>query len=45
VKKIPGLLKALKAFPGRFHMTETLTATDTTTGAVESVSMGFKFKR
>jgi hypothetical protein len=44
------LLKALKAFPGRFHLTETLTATavDPTTGAptgaTESVTAGFKFK-
>jgi hypothetical protein len=44
------LLKALKAFPGRFHLTETLTATpvDATgvpTGPPESVSAGFGFKR
>jgi hypothetical protein len=45
------LLKALKAFPGRFRLTETLTATpvDPTTGAPtgapESVTAGFRFKR
>ena len=45
------LLKALKAFPGRFHLTETLTATpvDPTTkapiGAPETISATFGFKR
>jgi hypothetical protein len=51
VKKVPGLFRAMKAFPGRFHLTETLTATpvDPATGAPngapESVTAGFKFKR
>ncbi len=35
----------MNQFPGRFHLTETLTATDATTGAVDSVTMGFRFKR
>jgi hypothetical protein len=39
------LLKLMKAFPGRFHLSETLTATDPATGATDSVSRGFKFKR
>jgi hypothetical protein len=45
------LLKLLKAFPGRFHLNETLTATPVDpatgapTGAPESVSAGFGFKR
>jgi hypothetical protein len=40
-----GLLKLMKAFPGRFHLSETLTATDPTTGAVDTISRTFKFKR
>src|SRR5690242_21515699 len=32
------LLKLMKANPGRFRLNETLTATDATTGAVDSVS-------
>jgi hypothetical protein len=45
------LLKALKLFPGRFHLTETLTATpvDPATGAAtgppETISATFGFKR
>jgi hypothetical protein len=45
------LLKAMKAAPGRFHLTETLTATpvDPTThapiGAPETISATFGFKR
>jgi hypothetical protein len=45
------LLRALKAFPGRFHLTETLTATpvDPVTkapiGAPETISATFGFKR
>jgi hypothetical protein len=40
-----GLLKLMKQSPGRFHLTETLTATDPTTGAVDQISRTFKFKR
>jgi hypothetical protein len=40
-----GLLKLMKRYPGRFHLSETLTATDPTTGAVDSISRTFKFKR
>jgi hypothetical protein len=39
------LLKLMKANPGRFHLSETYTATDPATGAVDTVSRGFKFKR
>jgi hypothetical protein len=39
------LLKLMKAFPGRFRLTETLTATDPSTGAVDSISRTFRFKR
>jgi hypothetical protein len=39
------LLKLMKEFPGRFRLTETLTATDPTTGAVDTISRAFKFKR
>jgi hypothetical protein len=39
------LLKLMKQFPGRFHLTETLTATDPATGAIDSVSKTFNFKR
>jgi hypothetical protein len=35
----------MKAFPGRFRLTETLTATDPATGAVDSISRTFRFKR
>ena len=40
-----GLLKLMKRSPGRFHLTETLTATDPSTGAVDEISRTFKFKR
>jgi hypothetical protein len=39
------LLKLMKANPGRFHLSETYTATDPTTGAIDTVSRSFKFKR
>jgi hypothetical protein len=39
------LVKAMKAHPGRFRLNETLTATDATTGAPDSISQTFKFKR
>lgn len=39
------LLKLMKAFPGRFRLSETLTATDTATGAVDTISRTFRFKR
>lgn len=39
------LLRLMKANPGRFKLSETLTATDATTGAVDSVSQTFRFKR
>jgi hypothetical protein len=39
------LLRLMKANPGRFHLSATYTATDPTTGATDSVSRGFKFKR
>jgi hypothetical protein len=39
------LLKLMKQHPGRFRLTETYTATDPATGATDSVSRGFKFKR
>ena len=39
------VLKVMKRSPGRFHLSETLTATDPTTGAVDSISRSFKFKR
>ena len=40
-----GLLKLMKANPGRFHLNETYTATDPATGATDTVSRSFKFKR
>jgi hypothetical protein len=40
-----GLLKLMKANPGRFHLSETYTATDPATGATDTVSHSFKFKR
>ena len=39
------LLKLMKQHPGRFHLSVTYTATDPATGAMDSVSRGFKFKR
>lgn len=45
IKTTKGLRKLMKASPGRFHLTETLTATDPTTGAVDKISRAFKFKR
>jgi hypothetical protein len=39
------LLKAMKAHPGKFRLNVTYTATDPTTGAMDSVSRSFKFKR
>ncbi len=39
------LLRLMKQSPGRFRLSETLTATDATTGAVDSVSQTFRFKR
>jgi hypothetical protein len=40
-----GLLKLMKANPGRFHLSETYTATDPATGATDTISHSFKFKR
>jgi hypothetical protein len=39
------LLKLMKANPGRFRLSESLTATDATTGAVDPISQTFRFKR
>jgi hypothetical protein len=39
------LLKLMKEHPGRFHLSVTYSATDPATGATDSVSRGFKFKR
>jgi hypothetical protein len=39
------LLKLMKQHPGRFHLSVTYSATDPATGAIDSVSRGFKFKR
>jgi hypothetical protein len=39
------LLKLMKAHPGRFRLAETLTATDPATGAVDTISRTFRFKR
>ena len=39
------LLKAMKAHPGKFRLNVTYTATDPATGAMDSVSRPFKFKR
>jgi hypothetical protein len=39
------LLRLMNAFPGRFRLSETLTATDPATGAVDTISRGFRFKR
>jgi hypothetical protein len=39
------LLRLMKSFPGRFRLSETLTATDPATGAVDTISRTFRFKR
>jgi hypothetical protein len=39
------LLKLMKARPGKFRLNVTYTATDPTTGAMDTVSRPFKFKR
>jgi hypothetical protein len=39
------LLRLMKEFPGRFRLFETLTATDPATGAVDTISRTFRFKR
>jgi hypothetical protein len=39
------LLKLMKANPGKFRLNETLTAVDPTTGATDTVSRSFRFKR
>ena len=39
------LLRLMKASPGRFRLSETLTATDPATGAVDTISRTFRFKR
>ena len=39
------LLKLMKAHPGKFRLNVTYTATDPATGAMDSVSRPFKFKR
>jgi hypothetical protein len=39
------LLKQMKDTPGRFRVNSTATATDPATGAVETISRGFRLKR
>jgi hypothetical protein len=39
------LLKLMKANPGKFRLTERYTATDPATGATDTISRSFKFKR
>ena len=39
------LLTAMKRFPGRFRIANTLTATDPATGAVDKISHTFRLKR
>jgi hypothetical protein len=39
------LLRLMKRFPGRFHLSVTYTATDPATGAMDTVSRGYRFKR
>jgi hypothetical protein len=39
------LLKSMKAKPGKFRIISNVTATDATTGAVDSISVVFKLKR
>ena len=39
------LLKAMKADPGKYKIRTTITATNTTTGAAETISRTFRLKR
>jgi hypothetical protein len=39
------LLKLMKANPGKFRLNVTYTATDPSTGATDTVSRGYRFKR
>src|SRR3954453_1437149 len=39
------LLKAMKANPGRYRLVSSMTATDQSTGATDSISHSFKLKR
>jgi hypothetical protein len=39
------LLKAMKAHPGRFKIVSSMTATDLTTGATDSIANTFRLKR
>jgi hypothetical protein len=39
------LLKLLKAEPGKFRLVSTITATDPTTGATDTINHSFKLKR
>jgi hypothetical protein len=39
------VVSVMRDSPGRFTLSETLTATDPLTGAVDSISRSFKFKR
>ena len=40
-----GLLNLMRQSPGKFHLSEMLTATDPTTGAVDTIKRTFRFKR
>jgi hypothetical protein len=39
------LLKLMKANPGKFRLAETYSATDPSTGATDTISQNFKFRR
>jgi hypothetical protein len=40
-----GLLRLMRQSPGKFHLSETLTATDSSTGATDTITRTFGFKR
>ena len=40
-----GLLRLMRQSPGKFHLSETLTATDPATGATDTITRTFGFKR
>jgi hypothetical protein len=40
-----GLLRLMRQSPGKFHLSESLTATDSSTGATDTITRTFGFKR
>jgi hypothetical protein len=45
IKPSGGLLRLMKAHPGRYKLISSITATDPATGATDSIAHGFRLKR